>query len=163
MENRKWPAAAVWFDATFESRELLAGSRIGTGAQCLVISRDLRFSIFPFPISALTHAAGTAERRDRETDHGDCVNDGEAEQPRGRAGVPLSPGGDAAVERKEGEDCAGGFVKELAGGAPHCAQGDFGGAPESGVEALGHGTILVQIARRRGSDCPSKRHCRFSG
>src|SRR5271155_4570813 len=122
------------------------------GALCSLISRDLRFSIFPFPISTLTHAAGAAERRKCETDHRDGVNDGEAQQPRGGAGVPLAPGGDAAVEREEREDCAGGFVKKLADGAPHDAQGDFGGAPESGVEARGHGTILVQNARRCGSD-----------
>jgi hypothetical protein len=67
--------------------------------------------------------------------------------------VPLAPGGDAAVESEEREDCARRFVKELADGAPHYAQGNFGGAPESGVEALGHGTILVQNAWRRGSDC----------
>ena len=66
--------------------------------------------------------------------------------------MPLAPGGNAAIQSEEGEDCAGGFVKELADGAPHYAQSDFGGTPEHGVEALGHGTILVQNAWRRGSD-----------
>lgn len=143
---------AICFDATRESRTELADSPTAMGAQCSVISRGLRFSIFPIPISALAHAAGAAERGDCETDHGDGVNDGEAQQPRGGAGVPLAPGGDAAVESEEGEDCASGFVKELADGAPHYAQGDFGGTPERGVKALGHGTILVQNAWRRGSD-----------
>ena len=143
---------AICFDATLESRTELADSPTAMGAQCSVISRGLRFSIFPFPISALTHAAGAAERRDCKTNHGDGVDDSEAQQPRGGAGVPLALGGDAAVESEEGEDCAGGFVKELADGAPQYAQGDFGGAPESGVEALGHGTILVQNAWRRRSD-----------
>jgi hypothetical protein len=64
----------------------------------------------------------------------------------------LAPGGDSAVESEEGEDCAGGFVKELADGAPDRAQGDFCGVPESGVEARSHGVILVQNAWRRGSD-----------
>jgi len=113
---------------------------------------DFLFSIFYFPISALAHAPGAAEGRECETDHGDGVNDGKAQEPRGGAGVPLAPGGDAAVEREEGEDCAGGFVKELADGAPYRAQGDLGGVPESGVEARGHGTILVQNAWRRGRD-----------
>ena len=100
----------------------------------------------------LAHAPRTAKRRYCKTDHGDRVNDGEAQKPRGGAGVPLAPGGDAAIQSEEGEDCAGGFVKELADGAPHYAQGDFRGAPERGVEARGHWTILVQIARRRGRD-----------
>jgi hypothetical protein len=140
------------FDATLESRTALADSPTGIGAQCSVISRGLGFSIFPFPISALTHAAGATKRCECETNHGDGVNNGEAQEPRGGAGVPLAPDGDAAIQSEEGEDCAGGFVKELADGAPHYAQSDFGGAPESGVEARGHRTILVQNARRRGGD-----------
>ena len=111
---------------------------------------DFRISIFYFPISALAHAPGAAEGRECETDHGDGIYDCKAQEPGGGAGVPLAPGGDAAVESEEGEDCAGGFVKELADGAPDHAQGDLGGVPESGVEARGHGTILVQNARRRG-------------
>src|ERR1700741_877061 len=85
---------------------------------------------FLFPISVLPDAARTAKRREREYQHRDGINDCKPQQPSGRAGMPLTPRGDRAVEREHAENCSSSFMKKLARRAPDDAQGDFRRVPE---------------------------------
>jgi len=111
--------------------------------------RDFPLSLFYFPISASPYAAGAAKRREREYQHRDGVNDCETQQPGGRAGMPLTPRGDRAVEREHAENRSSSFMKKLACRAPDDAQGDFRRVPERRIEACGHATILVHNAPDR--------------
>ena len=112
---------------------------------------DFPFSLFRLPSSVLPYAAGAAKRRECKYQHHDGVNDRETQQPSGRAGMPLTPCSDRAVEREHAENCSGGFMKKLARRAPDDAQGDFRRTPERRIEACGHATILVHIVLTR---CP---------
>jgi hypothetical protein len=133
------------------------GSRTSLGweskiiASRLAVLRGVGFSIFYFPISTSPYAAGPAKRSECKYQHHDGVNDCETQQPSGRAGMPLTPRGDRAVEREHAENCSSSFMKKLARRAPDDAQGDFRRVPERRIEACDHAIILVHIVLSR---CP---------
>ena len=133
------------------------GKSRGTVSVCLE-GRDFPLSLFYFPLSVSPYAAGATKRRECKYEHDDGVNDGETQQPSGRAGMPLTPSRDRAVEREHAENCSGGFMKKLARRAPDNAQGDFRRVPERRIEACSHATILVHILLSR---CPFGRILMF--
>jgi hypothetical protein len=65
---------------------------------------------------------------------------------------PLAPGGECAVSGEENEERAGGFVENLSGDAPECAEGDGGGFPEGWEEARAHEEIVVQAGPEAAGD-----------
>jgi hypothetical protein len=92
-------------------------------------------------------AARAPEGSERKNQHGCGVYQCETEQPRGRAAVPLAPGGHGSINRKHGEERAGGLMEKLPKRAPHHSQCDFYGIPQHRIEAGWHARILVQNRR----------------
>lgn len=115
----------------------------------------LSFSIFSFPLfhlvqpfSILTFlfstlgCANTAcapKCGEGKGNHRNRIGDGKRDQPQNRARLPLTPGRERAIQRKNQENRPDGLVKKLAGDAPERSQRNERRAPQDREQPRIHG------------------------
>jgi len=101
-------------------------------------------SLFQFPNSA--DAPRANERRERKHSHHYRIGDSEAQQPQGRAMLPLLPNGERGPCSENGEKRARSLVEKLACDPPESTQRDLDRAPQCRKHIRTHTAILVRFA-----------------
>jgi hypothetical protein len=102
---------------------------------------------FLFPIFQLADSTGAPERRHGKDRHQNRVRDRKCDQPDDRMSLPLPPGRDQAVHRKQSEEDADGLLKELPSNTPERAQRHQHRAPKYRHYARVHAQILMCFFR----------------